>query len=238
MLLSTMTSAEVNTQINREVLKLKATTLPRLLQEYDRERRKLKIEKHSNYCKDYRIKTAGKNNWIICVNKSIAHSKYRNVEDATISCAVYYYSDKGIRLFCPEEDGRVNVYNGHFLNRYNERLGLGLSNMTDIILHFLKNDRESYYQTETDNGEGPAIAFCRNGMMLGRAECTHQYNWLIWKTFVNKELTRKDQAKTDESLFHYFSEQIAMESQKTDCDTTKLSMVKSTVFAVKGGVKE
>ena len=151
---------------------------------------------------------------------------------------MYYYSDKGIRLFGPEEDGRLNVYNGHFLNRYNERLCLGLSNMTDIILHFLKNDRGSYYQTKTENGEGSAIAFCKNGMMLGRAECTGQYNWLIWKTFVNKELTRKDQGKTDESLFHYFSKQIALESQKTGCDMTQLSMLKSTVVAVKGEIKE
>ena len=231
-----MTSAEINTQISREVLKLKETTFPRLMQEYDRERRKLKVDKNSPYCKDYRIKTAGKNNWIICVNKSLAHPKYRGIQDAAISCGVYYYSEKGIRLFGPEEDGSLNVFNGHFLNRYNERLCLGLSSLTDIMVHFLKNDRQSYYQTKTENGKDSAIAFCKNGMMLGQAECTDRYKWLIWKTFVNKELTRKYQEKTNESLFHYFSKEIEIASQKDDWDVTQLSMLKSVVLAVKGGL--
>ena len=140
MLLNTMTSAEINKQISSEVLKLKQTTMPRLLQEYDRERRRLKVDKNSTYCKDYRIKTAGKNNWIICVNKPLSQARYTSIDEANICCSVYYYSDKGLLLYCPEEDGRLNVFNAHFLNRYNERLHLGLCNITDVIIHFLKNE--------------------------------------------------------------------------------------------------
>ena len=55
-----MNHKEVAAEFMRDLEKIKATTLERLLTEYDRERRKWKINPAKDYAKVYTIKTKGK----------------------------------------------------------------------------------------------------------------------------------------------------------------------------------
>jgi hypothetical protein len=90
MLLTTMNPVEINKQIHAEWARLWDTTVERLLQEYEKERKKFKIEKDRTYARDYHVKTKGKNTWIICIYKSIAKSKYEGQHSTSVCCAVYY----------------------------------------------------------------------------------------------------------------------------------------------------
>jgi hypothetical protein len=70
MLVPAMNHQEIAAQIKSEYNKICRTTLLRLGDEYDRERRKRRIPKEDMYSKEYEIKTAGKNNWIIFLHKA------------------------------------------------------------------------------------------------------------------------------------------------------------------------
>ena len=61
MLLSTMNYREINKAFMQDHEKLLATTVQRLLDEYNRERKKLRISKEKTYFKTYPIKTKSKN---------------------------------------------------------------------------------------------------------------------------------------------------------------------------------
>jgi len=101
MLVEAMNPVEIATQVYREYSKIYFTTAQRLLKEYDRERRKLKIDKSRIYTRHYTIKTAQKNNWIIFIGKAPSKEKYKGMECANTCCMVYYYTSKGFRVLVP-----------------------------------------------------------------------------------------------------------------------------------------
>lgn len=236
MLLTTMTPAEITAQVKREYHNLSLTTIPRLVYEYDRERRKCKIDKSAKYCKDYHIRTAGKNNWIICIGKSTACPRYTGPDTSIINLAVYYHTEKGIRAISPCYDDReLSVYNGHFFSRYNERLQLNLSRTVDVIVHFLKNDRECCYHTSQKKKESTyRMGFCKNGMLLGEYEQNEKYNWLIWKTFVSRDLTRADQEKMDEQLIKGLFIKLDIEMKQNYPDISHLKDLKNAIQIITG----
>ena len=83
-----MNHYEIATPVKREYNKIYKTTLRRLGAEYDRESRKLRINKGDLYPKEYEIKTPGKNNWIIFLHKAPGVKKYTGTE-ATLVYAWY-----------------------------------------------------------------------------------------------------------------------------------------------------
>ena len=137
MLVEAMNPVEIATQVYREYSKIYFTTAQRLLKEYDRERRKLKIDKSRIYTRHYTIKTAQKNNWIIFIGKAPSKEKYKGMECANTCCMVYYYTSKGFRVFVPVSDKIFVVYNGHVFKRYNERLNLNLASTLEAAIHIL-----------------------------------------------------------------------------------------------------
>lgn len=137
MLVPAMTHEEVTAQIKIEYCKIQATTLLRMGAEYDRERRKFRINKEAMYPKEYEIKTTGKNNWIIFLDKGPAAKKYTGTESLSYLCVIYYYSNKGLMAYWPA-DKVLAGFTSHFFKRYNERLCLNLSNPIEIVKAFLE----------------------------------------------------------------------------------------------------
>ena len=90
MLVPAMNHQEIAAQIKREYHKICATTLLRVGDAYDRERRKLKVSTEAISPKEYEIKTAGKNNWIIFLHKAPGEKKYTGTQSLCVLCVVYY----------------------------------------------------------------------------------------------------------------------------------------------------
>ena len=192
MLLPTMTRQEVTTEILRERIKVETDVFDRLVEEYDRERRKLKIDKAKVYSKAYPIKTAGKNTWILFIQKSPGCYKYRQVSDAVACAVVYYYSAKGLQAFRYCEDEKfMEVFNGHFFVRYNERMNLNLVHMVDMIKAFFMTNGYLQMERKVKGDKDDTVGICKEGMTLGNYY--HNPEWLVHKTFINRDLKRKDQ---------------------------------------------
>lgn len=238
MLLTTMTPAEISTQIYREYDKLFQTTVMRLLYEYDRERKKLKIDKTRLYTQDYHVKTKDKNKWIICISKAPAYDKYNGAETTGVSCSVYYHAEKGIRVFNPASPELVEVYNGHFFVRYNERLGLNLTNTVDMITHFFKYNRDIKCVTDEKGDRLMATGFCKHGLLLGEYDLNYNYDWLVWKTFVSRDLVRKDQKKTENETLQEIITAYQTELQKQECDKQLLWSYQNKIREITGAVAE
>jgi hypothetical protein len=206
MLLTTMTDAEISTQIHKEYSILWDTTVERLLGEYDRERRKLKVDKASTYEKDYRVKTHGKNNWIICIGKQPSYPKYTGDESTCITCAVYYHAERGTRVLIPADGGRTSVFNPHFFHRYNERLNLQLQKPLDVIVHFLKNSKDIYDYLSPHQNKIKVNGYCKNGLLFG--ELSPDKKWLVWKTFVSRDLAKPEQEQMEAILKGQLAKQL------------------------------
>ncbi len=192
MLLPTMTPHEVTAEILRERLKIETSVFDRLFEEYDRERRKLKIDKSKLYPKCYPVKTKGKNTWLLFMQKSPGEPKYRDSCDAVACAVVYYYGAKGLKAIRYNKEGKfMEVFNGHFFVRYNERMKLGLVHMVDMIKAFFNNSGYLQIQRRQEGDKECSVSVCKDGIALGN----FYYNpdWLVHKTFISRDLKRYHQ---------------------------------------------
>ena len=231
MLVEAMSPVEIATQVYREYSKIFYTTAQRLLHEYNRERRKLKIDKSRIYTKHYAIKTAQKNNWIIFIGKAPSKDKYKGMACANACCMVYYYTSKGFRVFVPSSDKIFIVYNGHLFKRYNERLNLNLPNTLEAAIHYFKYNCYMHPHAIEKNEKMYTIGFCRDGFLLG--EVKYNNVWLEWKTFVSRNLARADQDEMEKELMEQLHS-IETELGKETADTMKLKIIQDKIKGIAG----
>ncbi len=198
MLVPAMNHQEIAAQIKSEHNKICSTTLLRLGAEYDRERRKRRIPKEDMYPKEYEIKTAGKNNWIIFLHKAPGEKKYTGTECLCFLCVVYYYSDKGLKAFYQASDGVLAGFTSHFFKRYNERLGLNFSHPLDIVKAFFRKGMYCTIKPVIRNNSPHVIAFGVDGIRFGKVIC--DCNYVEWKTFVTRELAYRKQNEWEQEL--------------------------------------
>ena len=222
MLVPAMNHQEIAAQIKREHSKICNTTLLRLGAEYDRERRKRKIPKEAFYPKEYEIKTAGKNNWIIFLHKAPGERKYTGTASLCFLCVIYYYSDKGLKAFYQAADDVIAGFTSHFFKRYNERLGLNLSNPIDILKAFFRKGMYCTLKMIERNNRPHIIGFGVDGIRLG--EMMYDLNYVEWKTFVNRELAYSKQKEWE----HKLNIELMMELKETENkETYNLPEIKS-----------
>lgn len=214
MLVPAMNHQEIAAQIKSEYSKIYTTTLLRLGAEYDRERRKLRIPKEAIYPKEYEIKTAGKNNWIIFLHKGPGEKKYTGTESICLLCVVYYYSDKGLKVFYQAADGVLAGFTSHFFKRYNERMGLNLSNPIDIVKAFFRKGVYCTIELVERNNRPHMIAFGVEGIRFGEIKYGHTY--VEWKTFVTRELAYRKQNEQE----HELSVELMRELQEAEKEET------------------
>jgi hypothetical protein len=199
MLVPAMNHQEIAAQIKKEYEKICATTLLRLSAEYDRERRKRKVSKEAIYPKEYEIKTAGKNNWIIFLHKAPGEKKYAGPKSHCFKAVVYYYSNKGLMAFSPgAEDAALEGFTAHFFKRYNERLCLNLRNPIEIVKAFFRKGNYCTYEIVERNNRPHIIAFGADGIRF--AKIMYNSTYVEWKTFVTRELAYRKQNEIERKL--------------------------------------
>lgn len=199
MLVPTMNRHEVTAEVHRDNKKIKDITLQRLMNEYDRERKKLKIRKTDVYHKAYPIKTGAKNNWIIFIEKSPGADCYSSVADVGYCCVVYYYSKDGLLVLRPQRDREdIEVFFGHVFTRYNQRLRLNINSKVEIIKSYFKVNGYSNGEYTIKDGKKYLVSICKEGMMLGTYYTDPE--WLVHKTFISNDLKRPDQDKREKQM--------------------------------------
>ena len=200
MLLETMSEDEVSKEVNSDFFILYERTIPRLGFEYDKERRKKKIFRDSKYLKTLTIKTHRKNVWRIIFSKSEESKSYRGLEDLDTIMYTYRYVKQGIQVFVKSSLNKnlLRVYTGHFLNRYNERMGLKIEGVLKIADHFFNNNSNTVCQEIEGEKEGSCMDLYKEGYAFSQFE--NNKTWLVSKTFIRKDMLRDDQEKMKQSL--------------------------------------
>ena len=219
MLVPAMNHQEIAAQIKREYYKICATTLLRVGAEYDRERRKLKVSKEAIYPKEYEIKTAGKNNWIIFLHKAPGEKKYTGTQSLCFLCVVYYYSDKGLMAYYVPENGLLAGFTSHFFKRYNERLRLNLPNPVDIVKAFFRKGMYCTLKIVERNNRPHIIAFGVDGIRF--AEIMNDGSYIEWRTFVPRELAYRKQVELEQEL----TEELMREMRESEKEETYQPLV-------------
>ncbi len=213
MLVHTMTPEELRIEIFADHKVLERTG-ERLMFEYDRERRRLKVGKEKVYAKVYPIKTKRKNTWLIFMLKHPEEEKYCGIGSLATFWLVYYYSAKGLRVFEAHEKTRLFVYNGHLYKRYNERMGLGLSSPLEIVKHFHLNNDAMGTTIISREGKDRLVAVCRDGLLLGEFQEVHA--WEVYKTFVTRADLSSRLEETEREMIDGILDEINEEVTKYD----------------------
>lgn len=198
MLVPAMNTAELMKEILTD-WPFMAKSVDRLVHEYDRKRRRAKIDKKLEYCSAYEIKTHRKNTWVVIVSKAPHAEKYKGPETVSWDGLVYYRNAQGLRVFKVNNLNQgFSVYNGHLFKRYNERLGLGLVKPVDIIKRFFCNNGYGLTRIVPQGDREFTIEVCRDGLLLG--ELYEDRMWHVHRTFISRNLTRMDQDEVEREL--------------------------------------
>lgn len=211
MLVPSMNRREVTAEVIKDISHLNSVTLRRLFDEYARERQKLKIDKAKDYARHYSIKTASKNPWLISIKKCASKPKFQGVQDAMAWPVTYFYSKIGLQVFnYYPQDTRMDVYNGHFFVRYNQRMNLNLNSLTDVIKYYFEhNGHLSTQLIHRDDGIINTVSVCKDGMALG-VHLTDPF-WIIHNTFISNDLKKKSQQKMEAKMLHKIQKEILNE---------------------------
>jgi hypothetical protein len=232
MLVESMNPDEITKEVIRDFNKLKETTAERLGDEYDRERRKLKISVDKTYPKAYPIKTASKNTWLLFLSKAPSQEKYKGRDSINVSSIVYYYNSRGLRVIYRSSGNFLEIYNGHFFKRYNERMNLRLERPLDIVKSYFMYGNHSVYSMITKNDKEYTIGVSSEGILLG--EFSHNRSWLINKTFISRDLSRPDQDEVEYKLIDSLKKEIekALRSPSPGLYEDKIRLDKNIVNAL------
>jgi hypothetical protein len=217
MLIDTMTPQELTMEISKNYGNIQ-NSLDRLAQGYDRERRRGKISKYDRYCRAYEIKTKKKNNWVIFMDKGPSDEKYKSLDSIAVGSHVYYYTPLGLRVFKIMLPTGLSVFNAHLFTRYNERMNLGLTIPLEIVKHFFTNN--GYYIARIIAKDNREFIFttCSEGILLG--ELQEGRRWIVYNTFLTRDLIRPDQTETEAELISNLQSEIEAELTRKDFDKT------------------
>ena len=216
MLVDTMNQAEITREFFLDWEIVKERSEDRLLQLYERERRRNKIPKDEQFSRAYEIRSQRKNNWIFLFSKAPSESKYKGL--VNVAYLMYYYNSKGIRVFKIIPAGGLSVFNGHLFGRYNERLRLNIVNTIDLVKHFFKNNGYASIKILPKDGKDLTVSVCHDGLMLGEK----RGNWIINKTFITKDLMYLEQDSIERDLI----------------DSLKNDIMRATVLGERGSRRD
>lgn len=184
-----MNHKEVAAEFMRDLTIIKDRTLPRLQTEYDRERKKLKINLLKEYPKVYSIKTKAKNNWLIFLRGSTLNHKYCGIHDIRHCCVTYYYEKRGLVVLREHKEGKwIELFWGHFFKRYNERLNLGLSQPIDAVKRYFINNPALFHKLHNEDNCQYSIGVSKEGFVFGQLI---NDTFLVNKTFISKEMASR-----------------------------------------------
>ena len=198
MLVSSMNFKEIQVEANIEYeILCNSSTLSRLIFEYAKQRKKLKIKAHDNFVKFYTIKTKKKNNWLIMISSNEDGKKASSLEDYGTTCFLYYQSIKGLRIILTTPSKVISIYNAHLFNRYNERLQLNISSTLAIAKHYFeKNNLLTFQSFPLHENKRKIMGILTNGFALGEIYLNDNIIIVHYKTFISRETANIKHAKS------------------------------------------
>jgi hypothetical protein len=204
MIVDTMTDMEVTKEIMTDYVALVGTSLKRLSDEYNRERKRRRIPKEASYMKYYEIRTRKKNRWLVPMSKPPADTKFTG--NACSGFITYHYGPHGLRVYKVIPDGGLSVFNSHVFQRYNERMGLNIKEPLEIIKHFFTYNGFFHYRLKVEGSTTFSIGRCREGLLLGTLE--NQGAWIMHRTFISKQMMKEDQEEIRRNMMGSLQSQI------------------------------
>jgi hypothetical protein len=200
MLINTMTDEEVTKELVSDYKEIwDKRTIDRLVEGYEKQRRKYKIAKTEEYPVTQEFKSHRKNPWILIMRKSEKTEKYNKIGDTGFELITYYYTSKGLRVFSYLEDQSVVVYNGHVFSRYRMRMGLQIESIIEVVKHFFKQTSNLIFDfIEEDNPDSMFMGLTKEGYLFGTKKAS--VDWIIVKTFVNKDTATWNQFEKEQDL--------------------------------------
>jgi hypothetical protein len=235
MLVDSMTPAEITKEIQKDFLKLYNTTADRLGEEYNRERKKLKIDTGRTYPKAYSIKTATKNTWILFFSMAPRETKYKGIDSINVSYVVYYYNATGLRVFHHTSGKQIEVYNGHFFTRYNERMHLNLDKPLDIVKKYFMYGSHSIYSIEKKDDKEYTIGISSEGILLG--ELQHDRQWLVNKTFISRDTASSAHDEAEKKLLASLNLKTIIATLTDNLDGEENRVALNVINAITGDLK-
>lgn len=200
MLITTMTDEEVTKEVKTDYQEIwSKRTIDRLVESYEKQRRKFKIAKTDEYPIVQEFKSHRKNPWILIMRKSEKAEKYTKIGDTGFELVTYYYTPKGLRVFSYLEDQSMVVYNGHVFTRYRMRMGLQIESIIEVVKHFFKQTGNLVFDFyEEENPDSMFMGLTKEGYLFGTKKAS--VDWIIVKTFVNKETATLNQFEKEQDL--------------------------------------
>lgn len=236
MLLQTMSEIEVTKEILDDWKELirEDGTINRLAREYDKLRRKNKIQSSNTFLRVNSIKTHKKNNWIIFLSKAPSETKYNGTESINVLSITYYFTNVGLRAFkvIPDKNGRgdyngLSVFNSHLFTRYVERQNLEVTDPVTMIKEFFS--RNGYLLSkEAQNG---IIATCSQGLLLGEKQ--NSGRWFVYKTFINDLQMYPDQTKEEKELINNLQADIKLALNSKQFNEVRHDYFADTLLGIK-----
>lgn len=203
MLLNTMSPDEIIKEIFSDY-ELVYETAKKYVVLYDKERKKAKTEKSSNYCRAYEIKSKKKNNWILLISKDPNYENYKGLKSIGVCAIVYYYTSVGLRVFKIIPSGGLAVFNAHLFSRYRERMNLNMPLPLDVVKKFFSRNSIVTGQFYEKDQREYCIALCTDGLLLGEFQLEHK--WAVYKTFISKNMERIDQIEKEHEMISHLEE--------------------------------
>jgi hypothetical protein len=102
--------------------------------------------------------------------------------------------------------GGLSVFNGHVFQRYNERMKLNIGLPLDIVKHFFIENGFFTSRIVPKGNREFIVGTCVDGMLLG--EITNDSYWIVYKTFLNRELLRPEQQEEEIDIFRSLQEEV------------------------------
>ena len=239
MLVNTMTDEEVTKEIYSDYEEIyQKRTIDRLVEGYEKQRRKFKIAKTEEYPITQEFKSHRKNPWIMIMRKREKSDKYNSVMDTSYELVTYYYTSKGLRVFSYLEDNSIVVYNGHVFSRYRLRMGLEIESIIDVVKIYFSNTSNIIFDfVEEDNPNSMFMGLTNEGYLFGTRK--DSVSWIIVKTFVNKDTATLNQFEKEQDLKimkDFFFVHIKAQERKEKFYQDMMGLFKENFVSVNGKV--
>jgi len=198
MLVDTMTHIEKLIEVEKDYRSFSYSRLQRLAADYEKERRKKKIDKAAKFTRTYKLRSPNKNFWLYHFNKDPVFKKYKKVTDCAFTMYTFYINPKGFQVFkiVPTTTGAgiqtITTYNSHVFKRYAERTGADFTQPLKTAQQFFKNNPSSI----SKGFDKKVIGICSDGLLLG----SYLDSNVIFKTFITKEQMKQDQKGEEKEM--------------------------------------
>jgi hypothetical protein len=189
MIIPTMTLEEIRKELEKDY-PIVLRKMYYIIQDLNKKQSKATLKQGYVHSFDYLSKY--KNHWLCQVRSGKKKNNYRSM--------MLYHNGKGHAAISMTDEKHIIYHTGHFFERHNERLRLGLNNLNDIIRAYMVEDDIVRFQEmeEIEPGIWKVFGMIESGIILGMFN--KPLDLLKINTFVANDMLTKNQKELTEEL--------------------------------------